>query len=137
MNVIGQVALGTLGLGLWGARSVLILTLLGGGGSAPEPQPTVTPTNTPTASASVTSVAPSDPTQDDDEAKRRSSSPHPSSSSPKPKSKKTTSPVEEPDEDIYYANCAAARRAGVAPIYAGEPGYRLGLDRNRDGVACE
>jgi endonuclease YncB( thermonuclease family) len=37
----------------------------------------------------------------------------------------------------YYPNCAAARAAGVAPIKRGEPGYRAGLDRDNDGVACE
>jgi len=39
--------------------------------------------------------------------------------------------------DIYYANCAAVRVAGVAPIYAGQPGYRAGLDADSDGIACE
>lgn len=38
---------------------------------------------------------------------------------------------------VYYPNCAAARRAGVAPLHRGEPGYRLGLDRDGDGIACE
>lgn len=38
---------------------------------------------------------------------------------------------------VYYPNCKAARATGAAPIYAGQPGYRLGLDRNGDGVACE
>ncbi|GAA3404534.1 GmrSD restriction endonuclease domain-containing protein [Pseudarthrobacter polychromogenes] len=37
----------------------------------------------------------------------------------------------------YYANCAAARAAGAAPIFAGQAGYRAGLDRDSDGVACE
>jgi hypothetical protein len=37
----------------------------------------------------------------------------------------------------YYANCSEARAAGAAPIYRGEPGYRAGLDRDGDGVACE
>lgn len=37
----------------------------------------------------------------------------------------------------YYANCDAARAAGVAPIYRGEPGYRPPLDRDNDGIACE
>lgn len=32
--------------------------------------------------------------------------------------------------------CAAARQAGVAPIYKGQPGYRRGLDRDGDGIAC-
>ncbi|MDC7122671.1 excalibur calcium-binding domain-containing protein [Cellulomonas fimi] len=37
----------------------------------------------------------------------------------------------------YYGSCADARAAGAAPLYAGEPGYRSGLDRDKDGVACE
>ncbi|MFE5836720.1 excalibur calcium-binding domain-containing protein [Arthrobacter sp. NPDC056493] len=37
----------------------------------------------------------------------------------------------------YYANCAAARAAGAAPLYSGSAGYRAGLDRDHDGVACE
>jgi hypothetical protein len=38
---------------------------------------------------------------------------------------------------VYYANCDAARAAGAAPIMRGEPGYRPGLDRDGDGIACE
>jgi len=38
---------------------------------------------------------------------------------------------------IYYPNCAAARAAGVAPIRIGQPGYRLALDADLDGIACE
>lgn len=38
---------------------------------------------------------------------------------------------------VYYRNCSAARAAGAAPIYYGEPGYRPALDRDSDGVACE
>ncbi|WP_460746297.1 excalibur calcium-binding domain-containing protein [Nocardia goodfellowii] len=37
----------------------------------------------------------------------------------------------------YYANCAAARAAGAAPLHRGEPGYSSKLDRDNDGVACE
>lgn len=37
----------------------------------------------------------------------------------------------------YFANCAAAKAAGAAPLYRGSPGYRAGLDRDGDGVACE
>lgn len=37
----------------------------------------------------------------------------------------------------YYENCDAARAAGAAPLYRGDPGYRSGLDRDDDGVACE
>jgi pyruvate/2-oxoglutarate dehydrogenase complex dihydrolipoamide acyltransferase (E2) component len=37
----------------------------------------------------------------------------------------------------YYANCDAARAAGAAPLYRGQPGYRPALDRDGDGIACE
>lgn len=37
----------------------------------------------------------------------------------------------------YFANCASARAAGAAPLRRGDPGYRAGLDRDNDGVACE
>jgi len=29
------------------------------------------------------------------------------------------------------------RAAGKAPLHAGEPGYRSGLDGDSDGIACE
>jgi hypothetical protein len=38
---------------------------------------------------------------------------------------------------VYYPNCAAARAAGVTPIRRGQAGYRSGLDRDHDGIACE
>lgn len=38
---------------------------------------------------------------------------------------------------VYYANCSAARAAGAAPVYRGEPGYARRLDRDGDGVGCE
>jgi hypothetical protein len=49
-------------------------------------------------------------------------------------------PPEAPAEEgtpLYYPNCAAARAADAAPLYAGQPGYRPELDRDHDGVACE
>ena len=36
-----------------------------------------------------------------------------------------------------YRNCAQARAAGAAPVYAGEPGYGPHLDRDGDGIGCE
>ena len=38
---------------------------------------------------------------------------------------------------VYYANCSAARAAGVTPLHRGDPGYASHLDRDNDGVACE
>lgn len=37
----------------------------------------------------------------------------------------------------FYKNCDAARAAGAAPMRVGEPGYRVNLDRDGDGTACE
>jgi len=42
-----------------------------------------------------------------------------------------------PQEGDYWPGCNAARAAGTAPIYIGEPGYREGMDGDGDGVACE
>lgn len=36
-----------------------------------------------------------------------------------------------------FANCAAARAAGAAPVRIGDPGYGTWLDRDRDGIGCE
>jgi hypothetical protein len=35
------------------------------------------------------------------------------------------------DKSACYQNCSAARAAGAAPIYRGEPGYRPALDREQ------
>lgn len=39
--------------------------------------------------------------------------------------------------EAYYSGCNAARAAGVAPIYRGQPGYRPEMDGDSDGIACE
>ena len=36
-----------------------------------------------------------------------------------------------------FANCAAARAAGAAPVRRGEAGYGSHLDRDNDGIGCE
>lgn len=38
---------------------------------------------------------------------------------------------------VVFKNCKEARRAGFAPLFRGDPGYRRGLDRDGDGVACD
>lgn len=38
---------------------------------------------------------------------------------------------------VSFANCTAARAAGAAPVYRGDPGYGAHLDRDDDGVGCE
>ncbi|GLB65932.1 hypothetical protein AHIS1636_03710 [Arthrobacter mangrovi] len=51
-------------------------------------------------------------------------------------------PVEQPAAPApapaaYYANCTAAKAAGAAPLYRGNPGYGSHLDSDGDGAACE
>ena len=43
----------------------------------------------------------------------------------------------EPQPGDYWPGCDAARAAGVAPLYLGEPGYRPQMDGDNDGIACE
>ncbi|HLR96087.1 MAG TPA: excalibur calcium-binding domain-containing protein [Jiangellaceae bacterium] len=38
---------------------------------------------------------------------------------------------------VHYQNCNAARAAGAAPVRAGDPGWRRGLDREGEGPGCE
>lgn len=50
----------------------------------------------------------------------------------------TSEPLDQPSrKTAYWRRCDDARAAGAAPIYWGEPGYRSGLDRDNDGIACE
>lgn len=50
----------------------------------------------------------------------------------------TPQPTQAPQSsNVYYANCTAARAAGVTPIYRGQSGYAPHLDRDNDGIACE
>ncbi|MGO4699444.1 MBL fold metallo-hydrolase [Paenibacillus sp. 2TAB26] len=52
--------------------------------------------------------------------------------------KATPKPSEKPkQENVVYANCAAVKAAGAAPIHKGDAGYSTKLDRDGDGVACE
>ena len=53
-----------------------------------------------------------------------------------PKTRHTTKPRPASD-GAYYARCKDAWAAGVAPLHRGESGYRTGLDRDGDGIACE
>lgn len=58
--------------------------------------------------------------------------------SQKTESKKTESSSSGKSKDeVYYGSCKEAKAAGAAPMREGEPGYRIGLDRDRDGIACD
>ncbi|QOW64730.1 DUF1524 domain-containing protein (plasmid) [Rothia terrae] len=46
-------------------------------------------------------------------------------------------PAQQAPATAVFANCAEARAAGAAPLYAGSPGYSSNLDGDHDGIACE
>ena len=62
--------------------------------------------------------------------------PAPKVVAPAPRTNPTPPVVQQPAQS-YYPNCAAVRAAGRAPLHRGEPGYRPGLDRDGDGIACD
>jgi len=49
--------------------------------------------------------------------------------------KATTTPTAS--SSVYYKDCEAAWEAGAAPIPSNKPGYRIELDSDKNGVACE
>ena len=51
----------------------------------------------------------------------------------------TITPVRQQTNDSRWAGVEEIpyKAAGAAPLTVGEPGYRPGLDRDGDGVACE
>lgn len=51
----------------------------------------------------------------------------------------TSPPWSAPPERTVgaFKNCDAARAAGAAPVYRGDPGYGRHLDRDNDGIGCE
>lgn len=56
---------------------------------------------------------------------------------PRPAPAPAPTPTPPSGGSVYFANCAAAKAAGAAPLRTGDPGYRLEMDGDEDGVACE
>lgn len=81
---------------------------------------------------------PAAPPGEDPPSIRTSAPPQAPAPAPARLSSQVPAPAPAPAQsDVYYANCDAARAAGVAPIPRGAPGYRSGLDRDNDGTACD
>ncbi|MEH7456100.1 hypothetical protein CON65_13905 [Bacillus pseudomycoides] len=56
----------------------------------------------------------------------------------KTKTTSATAPdTKQNNTNVHYKSCDEARKAGAAPIKAGEPGYAKHLDRDGDGIACD
>jgi len=70
---------------------------------------------------------------------RQAAAPQPSQAVtlPAPAAPEPAAAAPQAPASTYYANCAAARAAGAAPVRAGDPGYGSHLDRDGDGVGCE
>ena len=49
----------------------------------------------------------------------------------------TTASASASKTSVYYKDCEAAWEAGAAPIPKNQPGYRIELDSDQNGVACE
>lgn len=102
--------------------------------------PTVTSTVTPapvTSTVTTTAAAPVDAGAGAGagaEVPAPAADPAPQALVAPPSSQPSTQPQ---SQSAYYKNCSAAKAAGAAPLYAGQPGYRSGLDGDNDGVACE
>ena len=41
------------------------------------------------------------------------------------------------EASVSYSGCREVRLRGAAPLYAGQPSYRAGMDGDGDGIACE
>ncbi len=88
---------------------------------------TAPPTTTTTARPTTTTTAPPTTT----------TTAPPTTITTAPPTTTTTAPPTTTVPDVYYESCIDAWAAGAAPIERDEPGYRPGLDRDHDGVACE
>ena len=47
------------------------------------------------------------------------------------------SPPSAIEQSAYYSGCNEVRAIGKAPLHSGQPGYRIEMDGDGDGIACE
>ncbi|MFF8829783.1 excalibur calcium-binding domain-containing protein [Streptomyces sp. NPDC015131] len=102
--------------------------------AAPAPTVTVTATAAPAPAVTVTATATATVTATATATTRVTVAPAPA---PPADTSTDTSTESDAGGDTYYANCAAARAAGAAPVHRGDPGYARHLDRDNDGVGCD
>lgn len=55
----------------------------------------------------------------------------------RPGTSKKPPPPRRSNGSVYFSSCKEAHAAGYRNIKRGQPGYRAGLDRDDDGIACE
>lgn len=103
-------------------------------------EPTTTTSETSTTESEQPTSEPQpvpDPDNSDDDVDRHPASPARQPAPARAKPAPAPAPEPAPAPAQYFSNCSEAKRVGAAPLYAGSPGYRSGLDRDGDGVACE
>ena len=61
----------------------------------------------------------------------------PATAAAKTEAASTTAAAAAVESSVYYAGCNEVRDLGKAPLYRGQPGYRIGMDGDNDGIACE
>lgn len=114
----------------------------------PTPTASATPSAIPTTKAAVEPTVPVPTVEEPQVVPTQAPAPQPQVRKPVvpqlPAPKPFVKPVPAPQPtvvpapaEVYYPNCAAARKAGAAPLYIGQPGYRPKLDGDHDGIACE
>lgn len=106
-----------------GLALLVVLSTAACGPDKPTPARTATPSPSVTAKPSPSAT--------------KTPTPSPTTALPTTTVPPAATPPPPPPQSVYFANCAEAKRAGAAPLHRGEPGYRSGLDRDGDGVACE
>lgn len=105
----------------------------------PSPSPTTTsPSPTPTTTSPTPTPEP-EPTSEAPAPAPEPAQPGHQEQAPAPAvvHQEQRAPAPAPEPEVFYKNCAAARAAGAAPIYRGQPGYRSKLDADGDGIACD
>ena len=130
----------------------LLLTGCSSSVRAPKPGPSASSSTSVSASPSVSATPSSSPTPSASASPSESPTPTETPSPVPPAEAPTQAPAAEApaqqasaqpvqqapaQSSVYYETCADARAAGAAPLHRGDPGYRPGLDKDGDGVACE
>jgi hypothetical protein len=142
-RVLSIIALGLISSTVFCCGGLSILGAIVGPASSKSPQPKPSATRTVEAPAAVLpslteSPSPTaSPTQAPSPLPPTTQVPAPPPPPPVTTTEAAPPPAPPTPAEVYYANCAAVRAAGAAPLYEGQPGYRSALDRDHDGVACE
>lgn len=127
---------------------LIVLAQCGSGSASDTPSTPTTTSQTPPSTSSATEDPATEPPAVQEPERPAPAPARPYVPAPAPARPYVPAPApyvppapERDDNDsggvAYYPNCSAARAAGAAPLYRGEPGYASKLDRDNDGVACE